>query len=290
MPSGVYAAAITPHRERANLIDSGAAMEIIDFLCASGVDGIALLESSGNFVHFDPEERERFVTFAIKRSRKPVAVNVSHSTLEVTMQLAEQAADAGAAFVLVMPPYFYPYAGDMVEAYYRELRAGLDGGVPLYLYNMPFFTSPIPVEVAARLLDEGLYRGIQDSSGKPEYLAALGSGVRMVGNDAAIHSSRREAAGLVSGCAACMPELVVALDRAVMRGDEAAQGRLGARLSELMGWLDRFPVPFAIMEACRLRKLPARPDSSWLGSAPIEEFRSWFEGWLPEALRDAKEL
>ncbi len=290
MPSGVYAAAITPARAEPNLIDTAAALEVIEFLNSSQVEGIALLGTYGNFVHFDREERERFVAFGIKRSRKPVLVNVTHSTLELTAQLAEHASDAGAAAVLVMPPYFFPYAADRVEAYFRVLRKRLSLQVPLLLANSPFFTSPIPAEVAARLMGEGLYAGIVDESGQGDYLTSIANGILVVGNDAAIRAARCQSAGVVSGCACAVPELVSALDRALLERDAAGEALLGGHLGELMAWLDRFPVPFGIMEACRLRKMPARPDGSWLGHAPIEAFRDWFLNWLPVVLRDAKSL
>ncbi len=287
----MYAAAITPFRERANTVDLGAAMEIIDFLAASPAMGLSILGTTGNFLHFDIEEREKLITFGIKRCPKPVAVNISHSTLDVTIHLAEHAAASGAAFALVVPPYYFNYSDEQIEAFFLRLGERAAGHLPLYLYNIPFFTSAISVVVAERLLRSGLYKGIKDSSGKPEYLEALAStgATLLVGNDNALCVSRkRSAVGVVSGCAAAVPELICAVDAAVVSGDAAREALLSKRLDEFISWLDRFPTPFGVEEACRLRKLPARPEVSWLGSAPLEEFRAWFPEWLPQVLREAK--
>ena len=78
---GVYAAAITPRRAGQQEIDSGALWDLIDFLGAHKVNGIVLMDSIGEFVHYSIEDRARFVGLAVKRSRVPVLVNISHSTL-----------------------------------------------------------------------------------------------------------------------------------------------------------------------------------------------------------------
>jgi len=290
-PSGVYAAAITPFRERANYVDLGACMEIIDFLNASPVTGVSLFGTTGNFLHFDVEEREKLIGFGVKRSRKPVSVGIAHSTLDVAVHLAEQAAGAGAAFAVVLPPYYFRYSDEQIEQFYLRLGEKAATILPLYLYNIPFFTNAISVEVSERLLRSGMYVGIKDSSGKPEYLEALaGTGATLlVGNDNALCVSRKQhAAGVISGCAAALPELICALDSAVVQGHADREVLLSRYLAEFIGWLDRFPTPFGVEEACRLRKLPARPDSSWLGSAPLDAFGGWFKDWLPGVLRDSK--
>jgi dihydrodipicolinate synthase/N-acetylneuraminate lyase len=79
---GIHAALATPRRQDGNEVDLGAALELVDFVGRGGVDGLLLLGSTGEFVHFDVEDRVRLTQFAIKRSRVPVAVNVSHSSLE----------------------------------------------------------------------------------------------------------------------------------------------------------------------------------------------------------------
>ncbi len=264
---------------------------MIDFLNASQAQGITLLGTTGNFLHFDIEEREKLISFGIKRSSKPVAVGVSHSTLDVTIHLCEHAAASGAALALVLPPYYFRYTPAQLEAFFLRVGEKAAQHLPLYLYNIPFFTAEIPVEVSERLLKSGLYSGIKDSSGKPEYLRALKDtgATRLVGNDNALCISRKEgSAGVVSGCAAAVPELICALDAAVSSGNTAREAILAQRLSELISWLDQFPTPVGIEEAARLRKLPARPDLSWLGDSPLDAYRGWFLDWLPQVLSDAK--
>jgi dihydrodipicolinate synthase/N-acetylneuraminate lyase len=43
----INVAAVTPHREAAYEADLAATLELVDYLCAAGVHGIALLGSTG---------------------------------------------------------------------------------------------------------------------------------------------------------------------------------------------------------------------------------------------------
>lgn len=266
-------------------------MEIIDFLSGSPAAGISIFGTTGNFLHFDVEEREKLVAFGVKRSRKPVAVGIAHSTLDVTVYLAEQAAGAGASFALVLPPYYFRYTERQMEDFYLRLGEKAAQFLPLYLYNIPFFTQAIPVELSRKLLESGMYAGIKDSSGVPEYLDALrGTGkVLLVGNDTALCASRKATAvGVISGCAAAIPELICALDAAVASGDAAREALLWGYLKEFIDWLNQFPTPFGVEEACRLRKLPARAETSWLGDSPLEAYREWFGEWWPVVEKKCK--
>src|ERR1039458_7360617 len=98
--SGVIAAAVTPHGKRGDDPDIGATLELIDFLCAAGVQGIALLGSTGEFVNLNFDDRGRLVYLAGKRSRVPVLAGVSHSTLDGALALGREASAAGAAGLL----------------------------------------------------------------------------------------------------------------------------------------------------------------------------------------------
>ena len=118
---GVYAAAVTPRRLGSPDINLGVMWDLIDFLCERRVQGIALLGSTGEFVHYSSSERMRLMGLAPKRSRVPVLINVSHSTLDGTVELAQAAAASGAAGVLVMPPFFYRYSDETVRRFYQEL-------------------------------------------------------------------------------------------------------------------------------------------------------------------------
>src|SRR5215217_6447925 len=96
----VNVAAVTPHRQNGYEADLAATLELVDYLCSAGVHGIALLGTTGEFLHLNLEERSHLVRLCAKRSRIPIVAGVSHSTLEGTVVLAEEAAQSGAAALL----------------------------------------------------------------------------------------------------------------------------------------------------------------------------------------------
>ncbi|MBM3769479.1 MAG: hypothetical protein FJW32_29225, partial [Acidobacteria bacterium] len=98
--AGAMAAVVAPRRETGHTIDIGLALDILDFVNERGVKGVAALGATGEFVHYDVEERMRLVQMAVRRSRTPVIVNVSHSTLEAAVVLARAATESGARALL----------------------------------------------------------------------------------------------------------------------------------------------------------------------------------------------
>src|SRR5579864_5698267 len=150
--AGVNVAAATPHGKRGDEPDIGATLELIDFLCAAGVQGVALLGSTGEFVHFNFDDRVRLVYLGVKRSRVPVLAGISHSTLDGALALGREATDAGAAGLLLMPPYFFHYSQPEIRQFYLRFAAEIGHAAPIYLYNMPAFSSPMTTETAVQLL------------------------------------------------------------------------------------------------------------------------------------------
>lgn len=293
---GVFVAAISPRRAQEYSIDLGATLEIIDFLGASGVHGITLLGSTGEFVHFALDDRRHMVNFAARRSRVPLLVNVSHSTLDGAVELAREAASAGVAGVLVMPPYYFRLDQDAVRGFFLGFAAEVGDALPIYLYNIPVFTNEIAASTATELLSTGRFAGIKDSSGSLEYFDALREQAARTpftifsGSERIYSKVRRNGAhGIVSGIASAVPELMVALEKAICSGDEAAITRLERRVIEFIERIEVFPAPAGIKEALRQRRQKTGALASPLGEAgerKLGEFAEWFRGWWPDVLRE----
>lgn len=294
--NGVFAAAITPRRSDEIEADIAALFELLDFLSQREVRGVVLYGSTGEFVHYTLAERARVTGLAVKRSRVPIFVNVSHSTLEGTLFLAEAAASAGVAGMFATPPHYFRYADEDVEAYFLALAGATAKLAPLYLYNIPLFTSAISPSTAARLLKTGLFAGIKDSSGDWagfESLAAARAECTFelyVGNDRIFARSRQAGAdGVVSGVASALPELLVAMDRAIMAAQSERVEGLNARLEEFIKRAGQLPGPVGIREAVGLRGINPGPHAAPLGETgqrTLLEFREWFKGWLPTVLQE----
>lgn len=293
--AGVYAAAVTPHRREGYEADYGAMLELVDHLAQGGVDGICLLGSTGEFLHIKPAERIRLIHLAVKRSRVPILAGVSHSTLDGAIELADEAVISGARGLLLMPPYFFRYAPPEITEFYLQFAESVDNSVPLLLYNIPQFSNGVPLECARELLLKGVYAGIKDSSGDPDYFDALVAlkaehdFILMCGNDRLLaHAVRAGATGIVSGVACAVPELIVQLYRAYKQNEAAEIGRWQPKLDEFLDWIERFPTPLGVKTATALRGRTCGPPSVPLSKekrAQLDEFQTWFRGWLPSVAR-----
>ena len=294
---GINVAAITPRRANEADVDLGAMLDLIDFLSAQPVQGITLFGTTGEFVHFTLEERSRYVALLSKRSRVPVMANVSHSTLDGAVMMAEESASAGVAAVLLMPPHYYHYPPEAVEAFCLDFATQVSPWVPVYLYNIPLFADPIPITVVERLMATGMFAGIKDSSGEWDMMQAL-LALRasrpftiLAGNDRLFLRARRAGAdGAVTGVGCAVPELMVALDCAIRGGNTAAAERLDARVQEFIDAILEFPTPVAIKAAVGARGIKAGPPATPLGaelSAKLDRFEAWFREWLPVVQRES---
>jgi dihydrodipicolinate synthase/N-acetylneuraminate lyase len=228
---------------------------------------------------------------AVRRSRVPILVNVSHSTLDGAIRLAEEAGSAGAAGVVVMPPYFFRYSQSEIREFYLRFAAEAGGRVPMYIYNIPWFTTDIECDTSIGLLSTGLFAGIKDSSGRIEDFVRFNEFrtqqpfTFMMGADTIYARARQAGAdGAVSGIASAVPELLVALDKAVQTGDSVLMDRLQRRVEEFAFHIDRFPVPMGIKAAASARGIKSGACALPLSTerqSEMNDFVSWFREWLP---------
>jgi dihydrodipicolinate synthase/N-acetylneuraminate lyase len=293
---GMIVAAPTPRRAEEYSIDLGATLEMIDFFGQKGIQAITLLGSTGEFVHFALDDRRHMVNFAAKRSRLPLLVNVSHSTLDGAIELAREATSAGVAGILLMPPYYFRQDQDTIRSFYLAFATAVGDAVPIYLYNIPQCTSEIASTTATELLAGGLFAGIKDSSGDLDYFRVLGEQATRTpftlfcGWERIYGEARRLGArGAIFGTAAAVPELLVALDAALCAGAIERIDLLTALLSEFIDWIEVFPMTVGIKHALKQRKLKIGTLAVPLGEKgerKLAEFGEWFRGWLPGVLRE----
>ena len=291
--AGVFASAITPRRTNSQDPDFSGLLDLVDFLTAGGVKGICLFGATGEFLDYSIAERQRLLYLAVKRSRVPLMAGVSHPTLAGALHLADEAIAAGADGLVLMPPFFYSYTQCEVEEFYMQFARETGDAVPILLHNLPQCTSRLEAETARRLIDSGRFAGIKDSSGDWDYFSQLIELKRerpfalLCGADRFAARALEEGANAVISASACaVPELVVALAKAISHGDHARVDLLNARLADFVDWVNRFPFPVAIKRAVELRGQKSAPPLTPLapGTAQaLTEFSAWFTAWLKNA-------
>ena len=160
--SGTIAAAFTPRGKNGD-VDFGAFFDLLDFLGRARLAGVAVFTAAGEYPSVSLDERTRLTYLAVKRSRIPVLAGVGSSTLDHSVGLAREARDAGAAALLLPPPYFYALDPSDVHEFYARFAARLGPGTPTLLVNTPPLTPAIESGVAQALIDAGHYAAIVQS-------------------------------------------------------------------------------------------------------------------------------
>ncbi|MBI3698551.1 MAG: dihydrodipicolinate synthase family protein [Acidobacteria bacterium] len=277
--------------------DLGALKALIDFVMAGGVRAICIGGTTGEFIHYSLDDRQRMLACATAHSKAPIIAGIAHSSLDGALDLARIAAEAGASALLVMPPYFFHYQQEEVREFYLRFADACPPALPILLYNIPAFTNDISFETARGLLSSGRFAGIKDSSGSMDNfgrLRALRSHhpfTLLVGDDKMFTEARTQGAdGVISGVAGVIPELMIGIDRAVLAGSSGRAQLLDRRLREFIAWLDRFPTPVGIKLALAERGLPTGPHAVPLSPARqrlAQQFQDWFREWLPAVLQEA---
>jgi 4-hydroxy-tetrahydrodipicolinate synthase len=280
---GVIVAALTPRGKNGDL-DFGAAFELIDYLCAARVRGIALFTATGEYPAFSIQERTRLVYLAAKRSRVPIYAGVGSISLDDSVDLAREAQHAGAAGIFLPPPHFFRYGQDELSEFYLQFAGQVRGRKDLWIANTPSVTSAIDPETARELLATGRFAGIEDPGGNAAFFGTLPVAY-LSSDDGAIPAARTSGAhGVVSAAACAVPELVVALDCALSQGNATAIERLDGQLREFLGWASEFPNPLLVKVSAGVRGFKPGAAAIPLSSKKerrLDEFRRWFEGWLP---------
>ena len=295
--AGVLASAITPRRPDSQDPDFSGILELLDFLAAGGVKGIFLFGATGEFLNYSFAERQRLVYLAVKRSRVPLIVGVSHSTLAGSIQLADEAIASGADGLVLMPAYFFRYSQTEIEEFYLQFAREVGDAVPILIHNSPQVTSKLELELMRKLIDTGRFAGINDSSGDWSFFEQLLELRRtrpfavLSGDDRiAARALRAGANAVISPSACAVPELLAALAHAISSQDHARADSLNARLLEFIEWADRFPFPTAIKRAVELRGQKSAPPLTPLAPETrqaLAEFSTWFAAWFPETKKAA---
>jgi 4-hydroxy-tetrahydrodipicolinate synthase len=288
--AGLFAAVATPIRGDGR-IDFDTFGRVIDFLVEAGVAGVCLGGATGEYPHFETEDRKAIVRDAARHLPRDRAllVGIGGPSLRHTIDLGETALQSGSRALLLPMPMFFRYDQEDLKTFCTYVSDALRG--PCLLYNLPDFTNGLePDTVVSLLRDAEFIVGIKDSSGQIEHLnafaAARGSQAwtLLVGDDRALYRGLQTGwNGGISGVAGFCPELLVALYRSHVerRVDETA--RLQVLLDELISQIAPLPTPWGIRVGLAARGIDTGPlplPLSAARTAQIAAFRKWLPEWL----------
>jgi 4-hydroxy-tetrahydrodipicolinate synthase len=163
---GSYSVTVTPFSGDRRAIDVDALRRFMEWQVESGVSGVIVLGTTGEYLTVSDEERALVVETTIKQvaGRAHVIVGTMNAHTPNAVRYSKQAEDLGADGLMVLPPYYYTPTDDEIWRYYRAVSEAVS--VPIMLYNNPV-TSNVDMSAAlvARLTrDFENVRYIKESS------------------------------------------------------------------------------------------------------------------------------
>lgn len=161
---GLIATPITPFQDDYT-IDVQAIGENVEFLLERGVRLFVIGGSIGEFASLALDERKTILEETIKAvgRRALVLTNISGTDQAGILELARNAAGAGAAGVMILPPYYHRLSGEELLDFFRWLDARID--LPFLIYNNPGTTNmSVPVDMLDALADLPRFAGLKEAN------------------------------------------------------------------------------------------------------------------------------
>jgi dihydrodipicolinate synthase/N-acetylneuraminate lyase len=154
--TGVFPIAPTPFTEGGEL-DLDGQRRVLDCMIDQGVDGICILANYSEQFLLTDAERDTLLEPCLDHvaARVPVIATTSHFSTRIAAERARKAAEAGAAMLMLMPPYHG--AGlradekGMVEHFARVAEAAK---IPIMIQDAPLSGITLSVPFLARLARE----------------------------------------------------------------------------------------------------------------------------------------
>lgn len=163
-PKGIIVPLITPFHDD-ETIDFPSYKKVIDFVIAGGVHGLLVGGTTGEYHVMSLAERKSLIKAGCEYAagRVPVMAGVGCFTAKETIELANYAAECGADWGLVLPPYYHQTSEEGIKAFYKEIAANSKVGI--VIYNYPGATSvDFPPEMIYELSQEENIVSVKESA------------------------------------------------------------------------------------------------------------------------------
>jgi 2-keto-3-deoxy-L-arabinonate dehydratase len=150
---GVFPVVPTIFDDRGGL-DFDGQRRAADFMIDAGSEGLCILANFSEQFVLSDEEREQIMDVVMNHvaGRVPVIVTTTHFSSRICAERSRRAMQAGAAMVMVMPPYHgatirVPEAG--IQQFFQTVSDSVD--IPIMIQDAPVAGTPLPVGFLARM-------------------------------------------------------------------------------------------------------------------------------------------
>ncbi|MBX9422289.1 dihydrodipicolinate synthase family protein [Streptomyces lateritius] len=237
---GIMVATALPLREDGS-VDHDAYARHVSWLIDQGCDGVVPNGSLGEYQTLTDAERADVVRTAVEAAGDGARVmpGVSAYGSAEARRWAEQAAEAGAGSVLLLPPNAYRADERSVRAHYAEVAAA---GLPVVAYNNPLDTKvDLTPALLARLHADGSVVAVKEFSGdvrRAYEIAELAPGLDLLvgADDVLLELALAGAVGWIAGYPNALPRTCATLYRAAVAGDLDTALPLYKSLHPLFRW------------------------------------------------------
>ena len=153
---GVFPVVPTTFTEAGEL-DLPSQLRCIDFMIDAGSTGLCILANFSEQFVLSDDEREVLTNTILKRvnGRVPVIVTTTHFGTRVCAERSRRAQDAGAAMVMVMPPYHgatIRVNEEKIYEFYAALSSAID--IPIMIQDAPVSGTALSAAFLARMAKE----------------------------------------------------------------------------------------------------------------------------------------
>lgn len=251
---GVLPALITPFTDDGSAIDTGALTALVNRVINAGVGGLVPGGSTGEFTTLTNAERRQLVEVTVEAAagRVPVVAGTGALSTRETVELSVHAEQAGAAAVMVVPPFYDVLSWRELLAHYTAVAETI--GIPIMYYNLPSATG---VKLTAAQLGELPISSLKDTGGDfaaaTELIQTDGPTLLNGWDTLTFAALATGAQAVVWGTASIIPEQCVELHRLLIDDlDLSAARELWSRLWPLCQFLEAQSYPAAVKAGCRL--------------------------------------
>ncbi|KKY17637.1 putative dihydrodipicolinate synthetase family protein [Diplodia seriata] len=146
--AGVWVPAVTFFDHATDTVDLAAQSRYFSYLASTGLTGIVELGTNSEAFLLTREERSAVIRAARQAVGPdyPLMAGVGAHSTKQTLELAQDAKDAGANYLLVLPPAYFGKATSMgvVKAFFAELAA--KAPLPVVVYNFPGVCNGVDID------------------------------------------------------------------------------------------------------------------------------------------------
>ncbi len=263
---GIITAMLTPLDENQE-INSRSTKQLVNKLINSGVSGIFILGTNGEFHLLTNDEKLAFAKIVIDEVNKRVPVYVGtggNSTREV-IELSKKMEALGADALSVITPYFLVPSQSEVIQHYKTIAESVK--TPIVLYNIPKNTGinldPETVKELAKIKN---IIAIKDSSGNLENIAEYIQITKdedfsvLSGSDSLIlRALKIGATGAIAATSNLITELDVSIYKKFLKGDIAGAEKAQQEIEILRTVLKLGTVPSILKKAVQMSGIPVGP-------------------------------